>query len=378
MSTINPDGEYLDTVVTPRTVETAEVKAAGVVLPGATSYRENHPEKRDHYMEAQIKAERSKLVRLEGGNNDAPNKQKHNKAFFCGGIAQKNERPRSFSPDWFFCTIAAMTLVFLALVGYGFGSGLFLPSNTTMRNPNNAKAKGDAAAPGIGGSEAPSDPSSQATFVSETLVNRQDYNYNIVTMLGLPPVMERTSPQARALEWLAFEDEPLFDPQTIAPKDRDSQRDPLAQRYALVVWYFDQGGPTVWKTLNREVSSGWIEFGAGVHECNWRGVDCDYYDENNNAGTVVGLRLSPVLGLLLTGSSLSTELGLLTGLRRMDFSDQRLRGMIPNEWSALTNLGESGYLEQKTEDRFSYQRHRSHYFLFFFSSGMHLWALQKW
>jgi hypothetical protein len=296
-------------------------------------------------MEAQIKRERSKREDFEGGDNDGPNKQKaHTKAFFPGDIPEKkNETPRSFSPDWFIYTMAAMILVFLALVGYGFGSGLFL------RNPNrNTPANGDAAA--IGANEASSDASSQATFVAATTdVNRQDYNYNIVTMLGLPIVMERTSSQARALEWLAFEDEPLFDPQTtMAPEDQDSLRDVLVQRYALVVWYFDQGGPTVWKTLNREASSGWIEFGAGVHECNWRGVDCDYsdnYDENSKersktAGIVAGLRLSPVLGLLLTGSSLSTELGLLTGLRRMDFSDQRLRGTIPDEWSALTNLGE--------------------------------------
>ena len=127
-------------------------------------------------------------------------------------------------------------------------------------------------------------------------------------------------------------------------------RDILEQRYALVVWYFDQGGPTVWKTLNREASSGWIAFGAGVHECDWKGVDCDEggggggssddNDSDNTKRVVVGLRLSPALGVVLTGTSLSTEIGLLTNLRRMDFSDQRLQGKIPDEWAALSQLGE--------------------------------------
>jgi hypothetical protein len=31
---------------------------------------------------------------------------------------------------------------------------------------------------------------------------------------------------------------------------------------------------------------------------------------------------------------------LLTGLRYINFSDQRLQGTIPDEWSALSNLGE--------------------------------------
>ena len=117
-------------------------------------------------------------------------------------------------------------------------------------------------------------------------------------------------------------------------------RDLLEQRYALVVWYFDQGGPTVWKTLNREASSGWIAFGAGVHECDWKGVDCGEGGSDNTKRAVVGLRLSPALGVVLTGTSLSTEIGLLTNLRRMDFSDQRLQGKIPDEWAALSQLGE--------------------------------------
>ena len=217
----------------------------------------------------------------------------------------------SWTQNWFVWTMTVMTLVFFILIGYGFGSGLFLPAKNDGGNPKYRST------------------------------DRQDYKYDIVTLLDLPLVLEPTSAQARALEWLAFEDEPLFDPATFDPNNQDHYRDVVSQRYALVVWYFDQGGPTVWKTLNREPSSGWIKFGAGIHECDWRGVDCDYGDNaSSSGGTVVGLRLLPSLGLLLTGSSLSTELGLLTGLRRLNLSEQRLRGKIPDEWATLTNLGE--------------------------------------
>ena len=315
-------GEYLDAVVAPRNhnpeypaknaVMTAEVMHASV-----DTYRgERSNEESDYLAKDRIDVERQKIEGSRGQNKTSKNMnygQDRDNMF--PEISSKNgASTKSWTRDWFFWTLGTMTLVFLSLIGYGLGSSLFLRPKTVGVNPSNPTT------------------------------NLQDYKYSIVTLLDLPLVLEPTSAQARALEWLAFEDEPLFDAATtFDTNDRDRHREMISQRYALVVWYFDQGGPTVWKTLNREPSSGWIEFGAGIHECDWRGVDCDY-DGNtasdDNGGTVVGLRLPPTLGLVLTGSSLSTELGLLTGLRRLDFSDQRLRGKIPDEWSALTNLGE--------------------------------------
>lgn len=325
-----PNEEYLEAVVTPR-IDTSPAKHAivtttGAVYPDATPLREIRPnEYEDHVMKAKVDAERSKQVRFKGNNMDDifPQEQAFHNDHIKDIPKQKGSSPHPWYADWFIWTMVAMTMVFVALMGYGFGSGLFLPPNNT--------AGGAATSVGGGSSfSSASNLSSQAT-----LVDGHDYKDSIKRLLGLPMVTERTSPQARALEWLAFEDEPLFDPSSITPNDRGT----MAQRYALVVWYFAQGGPTVWKTLNRDPSSGWIESGAGIHECNWRGIDCDYEnDGNTDAGTVIALRLSPALGLVLTGTSLSTELGLLTALRRIDFSDQRLRGKIPDEWMTLTNL----------------------------------------
>mmetsp|Transcript_13674 Transcript_13674/g.38498 ORF Transcript_13674/g.38498 Transcript_13674/m.38498 type:complete len:619 (+) Transcript_13674:132-1988(+) len=301
------------------------VKDAAVTVaayPGVKSYSGKDAD----CIEAQVVVERSTQVAFaeNGGalfENSSNAKDSNKKRGF-----------RSFSPDWFFCSMVAMTLIFLSLVGYGFGSGLFLPSKARIPTTNNDQVKDDAI---TAGDDAPS----SVSVSSNSIQDRQDYKYSIVTLLGLPLIMERTSPQAQALEWLAYEDEPLFDvSKESSAEEEDHYKAMLEQRYALVVWYFAQGGPTVWKTINREESAGWIAFGAGVHECDWKGVDCDYDDTETEAGIVVGLRLSPALGIVLTGTSLSTELGMLTALRRMDFSDQRLQGTIPDAWASMTNL----------------------------------------
>jgi len=198
-------------------------------------------------------------------------------------------------------TMVVMIVLFLALITYGFGSGLFIPDSRP------AGAADDTFH--INNNTGGANSSSLSSPVSYTLA-RQDYKYQIMTLLGLPNVMERTSPQAQAIEWLAFEDEPLFVMEDSATTTTttatttnktavtdssssssssssnnnngydDDYYEPyvgrLEQRYSLVVWYFDQGGPKLWTTLNREPSSGWINFGSGVHECQWKGIDCDY------------------------------------------------------------------------------------------------------
>ena len=320
---IREEDEYIDAVVTPRIGKSASsdqktaVKTGAVVsssIGKASSNRKHYPDQQDeHHMEAQTKF---KKEILEEDENRLPVKQKR------------------FTLDWFFWTMAGMTVVFLSLVGYGFGSGLYLPDKSinipsdTAVDTNNgfAAQQGDSS---VAGSFSQTDLGSS--------LGRQEYKYNLLTLLGLPPVIERSSPQDRAIDWLAFDDEPLFDSNDLDVSPEEMKR--LEQRYALVVWYFAHGGPSLWTTLNRDASSGWIEHGAGVHECDWRGVDCEYLEDETN-GVIVGLRLSNTMGVVMMGSSMSTELGMLTDLRSIDFSDQRLQGKIPDEWSKLTNLGE--------------------------------------
>nr|QQP23546.1 mating-type related plus 2 [Pseudo-nitzschia multistriata] len=295
--------------------------------PRARPYSQRHLDG----MEAQVvNQEQSQHVTFEADNKAAFFADSSEGKNRFGKVSNEKKGYNLLSSKWYWYAMIAMTLIFLVLVGYGFGSGLFLlkRGNATL---NNDPAKDGSTPNG-------SDPSSISDS-SNTVQDRQDYKYSIVTLLGLPMVMERTSPQARAVEWLAYQDEPLFDvTKETSAEEQDRHHEILEQRYALVVWYFDQGGPTVWKTINRDESAGWVEFGAGVHECDWKGVDCDYENGNTETGTVIGLRLSPALGLVLTGTHLSTELGMLTALRRVDFSDQRLQGTIPDEWASMTNL----------------------------------------
>ena len=316
---VDLEEDYLDAIVAHRTkAEKLSVDdmviTASVTIPGKSS---------GHGAKAQV--ERSKQV----DSNEAKasdNKIVQERYFDKDNDIEKRNRKKLCTLHWYICAMTIMTLVLVAMFAYGFGSGLFLPQKN-LRNNRDELAQSNE---------------KDSSSLTEGHVNRLDYKYSIATLLGLPKVLERSSAQALAIDWLAFNDEPLFDPATVLSEDQENDvLETLLQRYALVVWYFEQGGPTVWKTFNREVSSGWIEFGAGIHVCDWRGVDCDYNaTAGNDSGRVIGLSLSPALGLVLTGSSLSTELGLLTSLRHIDFSDQRLQGEIPDEWSALSNLGE--------------------------------------
>jgi len=221
----------------------------------------------------------------------------------------QNKRQR----DWYFVWMGLLTLIFVVLVFFGFWSGLFLPN------------------------------AAQEDVGSASSVERQAYMEELLSFFDFP-LLEPGSPQEQAIEWLAYRDEPLPVP---SKKGGNSllqyQRVRLEQRYALVTFYFAQGGPKLWSSINRHTWAGWINYGMGVHECEWHGIDCeaDNDDGNNNDNErrhVVALRLNPSTGVVLTGESLSTELGLLTSLRRLDFSSQRLEGSIPDEWKALTNL----------------------------------------
>jgi hypothetical protein len=168
-----------------------------------------------------------------------------------------------------------------------------------------------------------SSPSSNEEGAAKDYYDRQGYYEKLLQMFQHPPILEPHSPQGQALEWLGFEDVPIEDIETSR----------LWQRFALVVWYYSQGGPQLWTLINKDPSSGWIEHGPGVHECDWQGVDCDTKMQ------VIGLRLGGGAGITLTGASLSTELGFLTSLMHFNVSNQRLQGTIPYEWKALTNLG---------------------------------------
>jgi hypothetical protein len=231
---------------------------------------------------------------------------------------KKNKR------DLFCVWICLCFFIIIGMIVYGFMSGLFLPNDKNEENID------------------PSNP----TKPDVTSAERQAYMEELMDFYQIP-FLEPSSPQEQAMQWLGFQDVPLDVPiETDEHAAAVYQRVRLQQRYALVVWYFAQGGPKLWTAINRDTSAGWITNGAGIHECDWHGIDCEVMpgmellsDDEQDSRVVIGIRLNSAMGVVLTGTSLSSELGMLTNVRLLEFSSQRLEGSIPDEWKAMSNLG---------------------------------------
>ena len=117
-----------------------------------------------------------------------------------------------------------------------------------------------------------------------------------------------------------------------------------------------------WNLVHTDVNSGWMKYGIGIHECDWYFVECsivvdtkddakneeddDDDDDDKNQYVVTGLNFSNK-DITMMGT-LRTELGLLRHLKRLNLSDNRLVGTIPellyhnnsnsNGWTKLGKL----------------------------------------
>lgn len=120
------------------------------------------------------------------------------------------------------------------------------------------------------------------------------------------------SPQGKALEWLAHEDERQVDP----------TEDPLSlvQRYALAQLYFATGGPTHWRDK--------MNFLNESHECDWN-VPSDR--RSFDAGGVRGRDF-------YTFSSVGVQCGGDNGIEVFIMFDNDAGRMLPEELSLLSNL----------------------------------------
>ena len=124
---------------------------------------------------------------------------------------------------------------------------------------------------------------------------------------------DQDSPQHNAFQWIVSED----------PMQMSHEDPALLQRYALVVFYFANGGPRWFK------NEGWL---SGEDVCKWDHVTCESFDIVTNQGIVTGLDFYN-MGLY---GILPSEIGQLTSLKSLTLAGNKLFGTIPSQ---LYNLG---------------------------------------
>ena len=126
--------------------------------------------------------------------------------------------------------------------------------------------------------------------------------------------LEPTSPQARALDWLVYEDTLL------TPNDAP---DVIVQRYVAILFAY-AGNAELWRGVEP-----WFEL-TGSHECSFPGLDCN--PDNNHIDSIQLLRRR-------VSGTIPEEIGLLTDLKILVLGMNHLEGSFPDSmFQKLTKL----------------------------------------
>ena len=168
-----------------------------------------------------------------------------------------------------------------------------------------------------------------------------------LTSTGLK--IDRGSTTGHALEWLAYKDQDLdLISNVLQNNDIENTLPPyyeqrIVQRFALVAFYL---GVNIGIIDAVSGNDKWIQEPLGwtaKHECDWIGVTCNWITDIH--GIVTDLKLygrgSKLTLTSSAGIGLPTELAMLTNLKHLDLSNNKLEGNFPpQEWMAsLVNLG---------------------------------------
>ena len=172
--------------------------------------------------------------------------------------------------------------------------------------------------------------------------------------------LQPNSAQKRAMEWMSYKDTlhlplPIFQNNTATAtnigntnaSDHDISEEAKTevmhrwiQRFALTTFYYENAG-FMWglsfsdnaTSAETNVTKSTWSSQTGVHECDWEFLECDDNDR------VIGLYLGGT-SVTLSGT-LPDEIGLLSELRHLILSQNRLKGSLPSKFYDLTNLGRS-------------------------------------
>jgi len=168
-------------------------------------------------------------------------------------------------------------------------------------------------------SSEPSSTPSETTSISDILLANQ------VEMLLLRWGQLRSSPQAKALEWILSD--PFVANLTPGVDDNDAR---IIQRYSLAVFYYSTNGDE-WTD-----KFGWLDSSS---ECTWNNgvVETDYFRgvfcDSANMVIKIDLQVQNLSG------SIPKEIGSLTKLQELYLQRNKLSCRIPREIGLLTDLG---------------------------------------
>jgi len=187
----------------------------------------------------------------------------------------------------------------------------------------------------------------------EADMNEEEKRIGNNTISDYDDLMMNGSPQNRAANWIAHEDESNPDIPIVAPADDASAYD-FVVRYILAVVYYSMGGAVAVNPSGRTPpqeqidTSHWTEqlnFLSGEHYCEWyqiivqeytmfpRGVACK--EGITGAPPVIDALFLDNNGLVGT---LPKEIGLLTTIEILNMDLNEIRGGIPTRFLRLSSL----------------------------------------
>ena len=229
-------------------------------------------------------------------------------------------------------TIICSILFVLAMYSIVSGQGQLQQSQSTMSEYNSMNSYGSATSYKYSYDTA--SKGEDTLHLAKRFMRMQEI---VRPISGYDALLDATSPQFLALDWIANRDTYRMDPD-----------DPLLiQRYALAVLYFSTNGKGWKKTFK------WL---TGVHECEWKadgGVrQCNEQGEitdlslwNNLKGTIPSelMQLSKLEVLYLSRNELwgtiPPEIGNLRHLTYLGLQHNKLSGTVPQDsFTPLTSL----------------------------------------
>ncbi|KAG7348249.1 RHS repeat-associated core domain containing protein [Nitzschia inconspicua] len=200
-------------------------------------------------------------------------------------------------------------MMFLALGGLTFASTRYIQAKLA------SNGNGGGVASSMEGSD------DVTAFNRDNIAFKTQLEAVLSDVVRSSDLLQVSSPQARAVEWLVFQDRMLTMEDLNTEENNGGDPFKVYQRYALMALYFATSGQ-LWEEIP------WTD-NTMVHTCDFVGVDCD----EKRQVVILNLYLRKLRGRI------PDDLGLLTQLTSLTLNSNLLEGDIPTFlFDKLTNL----------------------------------------